>query len=562
MTACVDWAERLQRGEFPQDLDNLPINTLAADRISKALGMLRLTDKPGKPLLSDLPNIGWIDTGIRALFGGTTIREAFWLVPKKQGKSALLGLAFFAAFVICKQPKAAFTIVSPSIGISDLVFSLLVGAVEADEFLTDTMKVQEHLKTITNMRTGATMQVKSFSLDTVTGLRGYVLLDEVHLMGASKAGTKVRAQIKGALAVNPDVKVIYVTTQADAPPRGVFSDLLTHARGVRDGTVSDPTFLPILWEPWQDMPDPLDHPELWPKLLPSYPHIGDDTFYKSTADEAIRGGPSAAAIARSQFFNVEVGIDATTESWYLAQEFLSLAKPDLTIDEVIRRCDRVAVGVDLGGLADLTGVGVVGVTSDDQWLAAGRAYCTQKAIDENEEYQSKLMDCVDDGDLMIVKPGEDLPPIVKLCERIRDADKLHAIGIDPAAAIDLVEALEAAGFTLSETTDDERPVMGIGQSAFRLNPAVKSIERKAEERHITIQNSRLMAWTFGNTISIERNNCTEIGKSSENAKIDPVAGILDAVSTIIMRRPKVFDAGALIGALAGLLVTFGSGGGI
>lgn len=541
-TTCPDWATRLQRRELPTAA---PLDGPKADRISAVLGNLRLPDLSGQPYLRDLPNIGWVDGCTRAIFGNDQVREAFLLVPKKSGKSALFGLSFLSAFLIDPKPQASYSVIAPSIGVAGLVFSIITGAIRADDELSALLHITEHTRTIKHRRTQAVLSIKSFSLESITGLRGNVLLDEVHLMGASSAGTKLRAQIKGALASDPKARVIYVTTQSDSPPKGIFSDLLATARAVRDGEHIDAGFLPVLWEPWPDCPDPLTDPSVWPLLLPSYPNLGDEAFYKGVTSEALRSGPTAAAIAKSQFFNVEVGQHSGDDAWYLAEHFTNLAPMPMSIEQVIQRSEYVGIGIDLGGLSDLSALAVIGVTSDDRWLAASRAWCTQKALDDNAEQRSALDDFVDDRDLIVGPPGGDVASMVDICIRVRDSGKLHAVGIDPAGAADLADALEAASFDL---TPDDGDVMGVSQSSFRLNPAVATLGRRAEDRRLLIGHTRLMSWSLGNVVATDKGHLTEISRRSISAKIDRVAALLDAASTLVLRRRKpAFDVRTLIG---------------
>ncbi|MEN1436773.1 terminase large subunit, partial [Pseudomonas aeruginosa] len=52
----------------------------------------------------------------------------------------------------------------------------------------------------------------------------------------------------GGLLSRPEGFIIWLTTQSNEPPAGVFRSKLTYARGVRDGRIEDNRFLPIIYE--------------------------------------------------------------------------------------------------------------------------------------------------------------------------------------------------------------------------------------------------------------------------------------------------------------------------
>src|SRR6266576_1402736 len=91
-------------------------------------------------------------------------------------------------------------------------------------------------------------------------------------MSAYSFRQPVLRQIRGVIA-NPEAFLIFITTQSDEPPSGVFKTELQHARAIRDGRVTEARMLPVLYEfseeqqtsplrPWLD-------PRNWPQVLPN-----------------------------------------------------------------------------------------------------------------------------------------------------------------------------------------------------------------------------------------------------------------------------------------------------
>jgi phage terminase large subunit-like protein len=540
-TACPDWAARLQKRKMPISTHRLPMHTAQAKRISAIFGNLTMPDLDNTPQISDLSETTWwMDEVGRALFGGDTVREAFVMVPKKQSKTSSGSLLYLAAYLANTVPQLTFTVLAPTVSIAQFSFDQIVGAIISEPELMARTHIKRNEKRIEHLQTRAVLQVKSASLESLTGLKGSVFVDELHLWGAMRDGQKLRSQLRGALAVNKAARALYITTQSDDVPAGVFRNMLTYARHVRDGVITDPAFLPVLFEPWEGC-DPWEDEKVWPMLLPSYPHIADRSFYTSMVAESNSSGQSAIVKDKSQYFNIEIGAGEGGNGWVVAQNYSKLVNNLVTLDRLIAVSERIAVGIDMGGAGDLTAIVVIGETRGGGWQVWTRAYLTDHGWTENVKNASRFEDFESQGDLVTVQPGEDAAHIVDLCVEIRASGKLAGIGIDPAAASDLADALEAAGFEM------ERDMHGIGQSAFRLAPAVRTVERRAEQRKLVFADQPMMAWTLGNVIVTQKGNAPCIDKQNALDKIDPVAALLDAAMILVTQKEPVFDPLAMVG---------------
>jgi phage terminase large subunit-like protein len=122
------------------------------------------------------------------------------------------------------------------------------------------MHVQPHLKKVTWLETGATLQVKSFDPNVLTGVKpAGALMDELHTVSANANADRVIGQLRGGLISQPEGFLTFITTQSERPPAGVFKAELDKARAIRDGK-RDGAMLPVLYE----FPDDIAaNPEKW-----------------------------------------------------------------------------------------------------------------------------------------------------------------------------------------------------------------------------------------------------------------------------------------------------------
>lgn len=541
-TACLDWAERLKRGQLPISERLLPLKGASAERWSKVYNRLRLADVEGQPTLGSLPNTAWIDTIGRALWGGSQIREAMILVSKKNSKSSHGALMTLAAMLALQIPHHRFTVLAPTVSIAQFTFDQIVGAIQADPVVQSRCHLRVHDKQVEHLVTRAKIVVKAAALSTVTGLKGSVLVDELHVWGNMANGKKLRQQLKGALAASPHARGIYITTQSDEPPAGLFESMLKYARAVRDGRIADPSFLPVLFEPWPEC-DPWTDPATWPALLPSYPHVAGEDFYKGVISEANADGRESVSKAKSQYFNIEISRGEGATGWDVAQGLAENAM-ELDLETLLDICDRVAVGIDLGGGQDLTALSAVGTVGTTYYVWT-RVWLTKKGLnsDVNKRSRSRFDSFIDDGDMKIVPPGADLQQAVSLCEQVRESGKLAGIGIDPASAGDLADALETAGFE----QDEPGGYFGVGQTAFRLAPAVRTLDRAAEQNRLVAAEQEVLFWCARNVQISYKGNAPSITKDMAHDKIDCVMSTLDAVTVLITQKEAAVDVGAMIG---------------
>ncbi len=545
-TSCPDWADRLRAG---RSIIPAPIFPERAEEALEVFKALKIVDAPGSPTFGESCE-QWVFDIVASVFGAydaesgrRLITEWFILVPKKNSKSTIAAGIMMTALVLNWRQSAEFSILAPTIEIANNSFNPArdMCSERTDEELAALMHAQTHVKTITHRESNATLKVLAADNNTVGGKKGVgTLIDELWLFGKMPNAENMLREATGGLASRPEGFTIYLTTQSDDPPAGVFKQKLQYARDVRDGKVNDPRFVPIIYEFPADMIKAGEHrkPENFGMVNPNIGFSVDREFLERELKKAENDGEESMRGFLAKHLNVEIGLNLRSDRWAGA-DFWEDARADfaITLDDLLERCEVVVVGIDGGGLDDLLGLAVIGREKGlRRWLVWTHAWAHRIVLERRKEIAPRLLDFQKDGDLTIVdRPGDDVVEVADLICRVRDAGLLpekHAIGVDAAGIGDIVDELttEERGF---EAGPDGQ-IIAISQG-WRLNGAIKTTERKIAGGELVHGGQPLMAWCVGNARIEQQKNAISINKQvSGTAKIDPLMGVFDAVSLMAL----------------------------
>jgi phage terminase large subunit-like protein len=420
--------------------------------------------------------------------------------------------------------------------VADLAYSAIIGAIEADEVLKRKLRTVEHKKQVWHRQTHAVLEVMTFDPAVMTGQKiAGGLIDELHVIAKMPHAAKAIRQLRGGMLPFPEAFLLFITTQSDDIPAGVFRDELVKARAIRDGTDRDTRMLPVLYEfPVAIQKDPAQwrDPANWHMVTPnvgrsiSIPRLEQDfRTAEKTSEAELRSWAS-------QHLNVEIGLALSGKGWVGAKFWEQCAEPVLKLEDLLERSEVVTVGGDGGGLDDLFGIAVVGREVDTgKWLVWTHAWAHPIVLERRKQLASTLQTFAGLGELTIVdSAGDDVVAFADIVEQCEDAGLLDRVGLDPVGI----------GATVDEIVDrgiaHER-VVGIPQG-YKLAGAIKTVERKLAAHQIAHGASTLMAWCVGNAIAEPRGNAILITRESAgSAKVDPLLALFNAVALMAM-NPK------------------------
>ncbi|MBV2177336.1 terminase large subunit [Klebsiella aerogenes] len=536
-TACLDWESRLIAGE---SIIPPPIFPDQAQQALSIFRELRVSDLPGKPTFGECSE-EWVFDFVKVIFGGyeaetgnQLIREYGLLISKKNTKSTIAAGIMLTALILCWREDEEHLILAPTKEVADNSFKPAAGMIRADEELSDMFQIQDHIRTITHRVTRNTLKVVAADTDTVSGKKsGRILVDELWLFGKRANAEAMFMEALGGQVSRNEGWVIFLTTQSDEPPAGVFKERLDYWRNVRDGKISDPKTLGILYE----FPERMVESKAYHDPTNFYitnPNIGRSVSAEWIADQ-LRKNQAKTDGTLQQFLakhlNIEIGLNLRSDRW-AGVDFWEQQARRVSFEDILRRSEVVTVGIDGGGLDDLLGLAVVGRDRETrEWLCWCHAWAHTIALERRKSEISKLKDFESAGELTIVRRvGEDVEQVAEYVSRIFLAELLDKIGIDPSEVGQILDALSEAGIP-------EEAVTGVSQG-WKLGGAIKTTERKLAEGVLLHGGQSLMAWCVGNARVEPRGNAILITKqASGKGKIDPLMALFNAV-TLMALNPE------------------------
>lgn len=545
MTACPEWERKLVAGESIIPAPIFPDQAAQAIAIFKEL---RVVDLPGKPTFGEC-TAQWVFDFVGAIFGAydaetgkQLIREYGLLISKKNTKSTIAAGIMLTAVILCWREDEEHLILAPTKEVADMSFKPAAGMIRADDELTALFHVQDHVRTITHRVSKSSLKVVAADTDTVSGKKsGRILVDELWLFGKQARAESMFMEATGGQVSREEGWVIYLTTQSDEPPAGVFKEKLKYWRDVRDGVIVDPKTLGILYE----FPAAMVASKAYMKPENFYvtnPNVGRSVSQEWLEDNLKKNqGKQDGAFQQflAKHLNIEIGMNLRSDRWAGADFWGDAGDKTLTLEELMRRSEVVVFGIDGGGLDDLLGLSAIGREKETRkWLHWAHAWAHKIVLTRRQEIAPRLLDFQKSKQLTLVdRPGDDVAAVADIICKVRDANLLpdkNAIGVDAAGIGDIVNELVSPD---RKFTSDH--IVAISQG-WRLNGAIKTVERMIAGGEFLHGGTELMNWCASNARVVQVGNAITINKQvSGTAKIDPLMATFDAASLMALNPEAV-----------------------
>ncbi len=474
----------------------------------------------------------WQETFVRKLFGtlrpdgGRQYRKGFLALPRKQGKTELVAAILLYLMLGTGRKEQRIYSASGDRNQASLIFGAAASMVENDPQLSQVCTVYHGYKKITCDGMGSTYQALSSEAKLKHGLGpSAVLFDEVHVL----PNRQLHDILTTGFGARRDPLTLYIST-AGFDRASLCYELWQHARHVRDGIVTDPTFLATLFE--ADPEDDWTSEETWFKAMPALGDFCSLEFIREEFHKA-KTQPSFENTFKQLYLNLWT---EQATRWLQTERWMACAGLEETeLDG--REC---YAGLDLGVTRDMAALALIFANDLGGFDVAVRYWVPIDGIWKEEPRNFELYRDWHNRGFLEFTPGEatDFDQIENDIVEVNRRWAIRSLFADRAYASHMLSRL----FNYHEL-----PVQGIPQGPVTLNEAMVKVETMLLNQTIRHTGNPVLNWNVANA-NVERNKTglMYLNKSGTTFRIDGVAALVNAVTAAIAdgatdAGPSVYD---------------------
>lgn len=435
-------------------------------------------------------------------------RETLFFVARKNGKSVLLSCIALYCLIADNEAGAEVYSVATKKDQSKIIFDELCNMVRQSPELLRVCKKRK--SDLYFPLTFSKCQPLGKNSDTLDGLNAsLVVMDELHgikdrnLYEVMKQSQSARRQ-----------PLLFMITTAGTIRECIFDDMYKYACDVCDGTITDETFLPIIYE--LDNKKEWLQPLCWEKANPALNKIKkiDDLIQKV---ERAKNSPRDLAGVLCKDFNV---IQTTNSAW-LAYDDIENTE---TFDIADFRGSYAIGGADLSITTDLTCATLLLMNKDEKRFVVQMYFLPRDNFEKRVKEEKIPYDKWHEQGLLRLCNGNSIvysDVTAWFLEMVNEYEITPAwIYYDSYSAKYWVEEMTSHGFNMVRCI----------QGAKTLSLPMQNLGADLKAKKINYNNSSILKWCISNTgIQEDRNgNIVPVKATSAKYRIDGLASLLDA----------------------------------
>lgn len=462
----------------------------------------------------------WQEEPIRRLFGtlradgSRQYRRTFWALPRKQGKTELV--AGGSLYLLLGQGRANQRIYTASGDTeqASLIFRAACEMIRNDPVLEQRLVIYDGYKRIEYPGANSSLKVLSSVPKSKHGLGPTaVMIDEYHVVSEELVNV-----LTTGFGARKDPLVWMITT-AGWDRTSLCFDEWQYAERVRDGTVQDSTYLPVIYAAAPG--DDWTSEEVWRRAMPA---LGDFCSIEFIRDEFKK------AVERPRFQNTfrQLYLNQWTEQ---AERWLSVEKwaacPAEPIDAAALKDRPCFGGLDLGVTGDMAAFVRVFAMEDGSLAIVPRYYAPDQGKWRNEFRNRQLYLQWAEAGHLVLTPGDTTD------QNQIEADIVAANKETPLRLL-LADRAYASALLTRLRELHELPVLGIAQGGVTLNEPIVRFEELVIGGKIRHGGHPVLAWNAANA-AVRRTSTglLHLDKSQSTSRIDGLSATINALRGVI-----------------------------
>lgn len=474
---------------------------------------------------------GWIHETTRK----RRFRKVYIEIPKKNGKSPMGSAIANYCLLADREEGAEVYTVAAQREQAGICFNDARAMLSKASEVAEVFGAEVHKYSISVPSTNSSM--KALAKDhkgTQDGLNIHcAIVDELH----AHPKRDTWDIIAGGIAARSQPLIVAITT-AGFNRASVCYEQHLYIRKLLDGIATDERYFGIIYS--ADEGDDWREESTWRKANPNL-GVSVDLDYIRQAVEEAKVTPAKVATFQTKHLNIWVGSAA---AWLDMDRWNSLAC-DFDEDDLAKDGWKLAIGVDLAMTTDISSVARVWhriskeFPGEFEYRIACRHFVSEKHLQVSSV--SDLTAWVMGGHFDVT-PGDAIS-FMRIQDDVHDNAKrwkAKAVAFDPRDASQMMIQLEERRV---------RNLEKVAPTSNNMTPAMREVEKALAEGRLRHNGDPVMAWMVSNVLRLEFANGTlRPGKDmhDKNAKIDGVAAMLTALSTVISKpatteSPKVFS---------------------
>jgi phage terminase large subunit-like protein len=448
--------------------------------------------------------------------GTRRYREVFQYVPRKNGKSTMLGgLVNLVAF--CDdEPGAQIYSAAADREQATLVYRQAKGMILNNPALSRHARIYATYKSI-EFPNGVVYKALSADADTKHGQNTHlVVIDELHaqpnrdLVDVLVTSTGSRTQ-----------PLIWYITTADFDRESICNEKYDYASKVRDGIVADAAFLPVIFEATTD--DDWTSPKTWRK---ANPNLGVSVSEEYLARECQRAKetPTYENTFKRLHLNIRTQNDVR---WLRLEDWDGCAGP---VNETALAGRHCFGALDLSSKVDVTAWVLVFPPTDDDplWRILPRFFIPADNARQRERRDRVPYETWGRQGLMTLTEGNVVDYDVVKAQIAADAKTfdLQEVAYDPWNATQIALQLQADGATVVE----------FGQGYRSMSEPTKELEKLVTSGRLAHAGNPVLRWMAGNA-AVESDPAGNLkpSKKKSTERIDGVVALVMGLGRAIMK---------------------------